>query len=87
MLALDGAGCPAWARSGDGRTPLHAAAEQGWDSMLDLLVRRLDSKVYSPSAESSFELGCSASSGARSSRALRLVNGLGIAVMYSWTKA
>lgn len=47
MLALDGAGCPAWARAGDGRTPLHAAAEQGWDSMLDLLVRRLDSKARS----------------------------------------
>ncbi|KAK9826780.1 hypothetical protein WJX81_008505 [Elliptochloris bilobata] len=63
VLALDGAGCPAWARSGDGRTPLHAAAEQGWEGLLDVLVRRLDSKVDARDAKQLTPLHMAAAGG------------------------
>ena len=45
VRALDALGCPAWARSGEGRTAVHVAAEQGWTDLIDLLVRHLKNKV------------------------------------------
>ena len=42
---LDRLGCPSWQRNFEGRTPVHVAAEQGWDDLIDLLVRELKNKV------------------------------------------
>lgn len=47
---LDELGCPSWVRSEEGRTPVHVAAEQGWVSLIDLLVRELRNKVDSRDA-------------------------------------
>ena len=42
---LDALGCPSWARSQEGRTPMHVAAEQGWADLIDILVHQLNNEV------------------------------------------
>lgn len=42
---LDALGCPSWARSEEGRTAVHVAAEQGWTDLIELLVRHFKNKV------------------------------------------
>lgn len=42
---LDALGCPSWARSEEGRTAVHVAAEQGWTDLIELLVRHFKNKA------------------------------------------
>jgi ankyrin repeat protein len=42
---LEKLGCPAEARSLEGRTAVHVAAEQGWADLLEVLVRELGNQV------------------------------------------
>ena len=42
---LEMLGCHSWIRSEEGRTAVHVAAEQGWTSLIELLVRELKNKV------------------------------------------
>lgn len=42
---LEQLGCPSWARSEEGRTAVHVAAEQGWTALIELLVKHLKNKV------------------------------------------
>lgn len=44
---LDALGCPSWARSEEGRTAVHVAAEQGWTGLIELLVRHFKNKARS----------------------------------------
>ena len=45
VKALDALGCPSWAKSEEGRTAVHVAAEQGWTELIELLVRQFKNKV------------------------------------------